>query len=738
MLAILEDVRLGLVSCYEVPQPELREGGILIRTAFSAVSAGTERAHREQVNKSLVGKALARPDQVRQVLDCARTDGIKAAYDRVRSRLSAISPLGYSCAGVVLATGQGVQEFQPGDRVACGGAGYASHCEINFVPKNLAVRVPDSVPLDAASLTTIGAIALQGFRQGQAVLGETVAVIGAGLVGVLTIQIAKAAGCRVIAIDLDPQRVERAKLFGADLALASADRQTAIWVKEFTSYGADVAILTAATPSSEPIELAANIVRDRGRIIAVGDVGLGVSRQPLYIKELSVALSRSYGPGRYDPQYEEGGVDYPIGYVRWTEKRNMQAFLELLASGAIKVGPLIERRCAVERGGAVYEELKNTGSYTVLVEYPAASPAREVLVSDHARVPTAQVPRQGELKVGCIGAGSFARDVIFPALRKAGQVSLHSVATASGVTSEAVRKSFDFARALTPGDLLKDPETHAVFVATRHDTHAQYAIASISHHKPVFVEKPLALNREQLDEIRCAYEAEQKAGRAPLLMVGFNRRFAPFSARVRQFFANRQEPMVVQVRVNAGYIPRDHWVQLSSGGGRIIGEFCHFVDWARSVVGSPIVGVTAKALPDGARYNRDNIVAILSFRDGSIANLLYLANGDKSIAKEHYEVFCEGSVACIRDFLTLELTRGGKTQRAKAGRDKGHNREIERTVEAMRGMVPSPIPFEELLEVSEATIAIAEAIGTGSSIPLPATQPALLVCEPTPSKGDGS
>lgn len=720
MRALLEDVRSGAVSSYEVPQPELRAGGVLVRTEFSALSAGTERAHREQAEKSLVAKALARPDLVRQLLDTARKEGIRAARQRVQNQLDTLSPLGYSCAGRVIAVGHNVQEFQPGDRVACGGAGYANHCEVNFVPKNLVARIPDSVPLDAAALTTIGAIALQGFRQSQAVLGETVAVIGAGLVGVLTIQLAKAAGCRVIAVDRDLARAQRAKQFGADLALCSAGNQTSFRAREFARYGADAAIITAATSSTEPIELAANILRDRGRIIVVGAVDLGVSRQPMYMKELSVYLSRSYGPGRYDPQYEEAGMDYPIGYVRWTEKRNMEAFLELLASRAINVGPLIERRCSIEEGGKPYEELNKTGVYTIVLEYPGASgePAAPPAISS---VEVARGPRPGALRVGCIGAGAFSRNVIFPALRKSRDVALHAVATASGVASESARRLFDFAHAATPPDLLQDGETDAVFVTTRHDSHARYVTTALANGKPVFVEKPLAISREELKEIRAAYEAEREKGRAPFLMVGFNRRFAPFSEELRQFFAQRQEPMILHARVNAGFISRDHWVQQNTGGGRIIGELCHFVDWARSVVGSPIVRVTANALPDGSRYSRDNVVATLSFRDGSIADLLYLANGDPSVPKEHYEVFCEGGVACLRDFCSLELTRGGKTRRRTARRDKGHSREIELTVEAMRGGGPSPIPFEELMEVSEASIAILEAIETARPAPVEAT-----------------
>ena len=525
-----------------------------MRTAFSAISAGTELAHLEQVKKSLLGKALARPDLVGQVVDFARTAGVKAAYQKVQSRLDALAPLGYSCCGVVIAVGQGVPEFQPGDRVACAGAGYASHCEVNFIPKNLAVRVPDGVPLEAASLSAIGAIALQGFRQSHAVLGEVVTVIGAGLVGVLTIQLAKAAGCRVIAIDRDPQRVERARNFGADLALGSADRDTLARVQEFTRYGADVAIITTASPSAEPVELAASISRDRGRIVVVGTVDLGVSRKAMYMKELSLVLSRSYGPGRYDSEYEEDGQDYPVGYVRWTEKRNMEAFLDLLASGAIQIAPFLERRCPVEHGSAAYEGVENGGAYTVLLEYPS----RALISMPAASSAALRVPRRGELRVSCIGAGSFARAILFPALRKSRGVTLHSVATASGVASESARRLFGFARAVPTAELLQDKDANAVFVLSRHDSHARCVVAALANHKPVLVEKPLAINREQLEEIRCAYQAEKEKSLAPFLMVGYNRRFAPFTEKVKQFFAGRVEPMVVQIRVNAGYVAHDH------------------------------------------------------------------------------------------------------------------------------------------------------------------------------------
>src|SRR5579862_1229758 len=406
MKAVLEDLKSGEVKAYDIPQPELRAGGILVRTAFSAISSGTERAKLEVGEKSLLGKALSRPDLVRQVVDFARNEGIKAAYQRVQSRLESLSPLGYSCSGLVIAVGDGVHEFQPGDRVACGGGGYANHSAINFVPKNLAVKVPDTVGLDAAALTTIGAIAMQGLRQSDIKLGENVAVIGAGLVGVLTIQLAKASGCKVIAIDLDPGRVERAVGFGADLGLVSSDARTPLAAKEFTAYGPDAVIVTAATRSAEPIELAAAIARDRGRIVIVGEVGLGVSRTNVYLKELSITLSRSYGPGRYDVDYEEGGIDYPVGYVRWTEKRNMEGFVDLLAARRVDVSRLIEKRYPVDRADSAYADIRESGSYTALLDYSVAEPPSTVAAPP---LPTRQTRSSGQFHVGCIGAGGFAR-----------------------------------------------------------------------------------------------------------------------------------------------------------------------------------------------------------------------------------------------------------------------------------------------------------------------------------------
>src|SRR5438093_9760985 len=490
MLALLTDRKSGEVSTYDVPAPELRPGGLLVRTQYSAISAGTERATLELSSKSLLAKAKARPDLVKQVIEYARQNGVNAAYEKVHAKLDTLTTLGYSCAGEVISVADGVHEFRAGDRVACGGGTYANHAEINFVPRNLAVRIPSQVSSAAASLTTIGAIAMQGVRQAEVGIGETVAVIGAGLVGVLTIQILRAAGCRVVAIDLSPQRVKRAAEFGSHLTVAANDPTLPSCIKEFSRYGVDAAILTAATDSVEPAEMAAKILRDRGRIIVVGAVGMGVSRSNMYMKELSLALSRSYGPGRYDPQYEEGGIDYPIGYVRWTERRNMEAFLDLLATGQIDVTPLVKHRYAIDQGARAYADLKN-GLHTAILEYSGAATMSKRNV---AAVVTERPHFNDEVRVGCIGAGSFAASVIFPNLKSIQSVRLQSVSTISGASAVSAQRAFKFETVQQPSELLDDSNVDSVFILTRHDTHANLVAQAMRAGQSVFVETPMAVD----------------------------------------------------------------------------------------------------------------------------------------------------------------------------------------------------------------------------------------------------
>ena len=716
MLALLEDMKTGRVAAYDVPAPELREGGILVRTAFSAISAGTEKASVEAGRKSLLKKAMARPDLVKQVLEYAQSNGVKAARQKVQARLETLTALGYSCSGFVLEVGAGAMGFQPGDRVACAGVGYASHSEVNFVPANLAVRIPDGVGLDAASLTTIGAIAVQGVRQANVTFGETVAVIGVGLVGVLAIQILRAAGCRVVAIDISGDRAATAVSLGAHLGLNTGDLGLERAVANFSRYGVDAALITAATKSADPLELAAKLLRDRGRISVIGDVGMGVSRSNMYKKEISLSMSRSYGPGRYDPRYEEGGQDYPIGFVRWTEKRNMEAFLDLLSGGSLQVETLLARRFPVEEGEGAYAAVEG-GSYTGIIDYHAPTDGRVAprpSIATHVH----QARPKDKLRVGCIGAGGFARGVIFPLLRSSVGVILESVATSTGAAATSARTGFGFTMAESPSELLANPNADVVFILTRHDSHAAYVESALEQGKGVFVEKPLAINREQLEMVQKAYVRALAENRSPFLMVGFNRRFSPLTKRLKDFFSGRTEPMLVHIRCNAGFIPRDSWIQDPENGGRIIGELCHFVDWARAVVGCPMETIIAAALPDAGRYSRDNVTVIIGFKDGSVANLLYAANGDRAVAKEYFEVFSGSSIARIDDFKALHLSRNGKTATLKSSGDKGHRREMELTIEAMKRGEDAPIPFEELVEVAKATLAIEDAIRTQQVVSL--------------------
>jgi len=702
MRAMLRDMGSGKIGVFDVPVPELRMGGILVRTSFSAISTGTERSQLETASRTLIGKALERPDVVRQVLGYARRNGLGAAYAKVRSQLESLNPVGYSCSGIVIGVAAGVRDFRCGDRVACAGAGYASHAEVNWVPQNLAVRVPENVPLDAAALSTIGAIALQGLRQSRAVIGETVVVIGAGLVGVLTTQLARAAGCRVIAVDRDPERARKSAEFGAHLGLISSDERLEDTVTAFSRYGADAAIVTAAAPSGEPIELAARLLRDRGRIVVVGTVSIDVPRSVLFQKELSLEMSRSYGPGRYDPHYEEDGQDYPIGYVRWTEKRNLEAFLDALSSGSMDVCSLLQKRCAIERAAEALDELGSGKSYTAILEYPQAATAKPAL---GPRL-VADASRSGELRVACIGAGGFAQAHILPNLRRRKSVQLQCVATASGTTAETARRKYGFNQACTSTEVLENPDVSSVFILSRNSTHAEYVVRALESGKQVFAEKPLAVTRQQLDEIRRAYERAAH----PFLMVGFNRRFAPATEQILEFFAGRHEPMMITIRVNAGYLPQEHWTQRASEGGRVIGELCHLVDWASFVVGHSITSVSAMSLPDSGRYSSDNLTATISFADGSLANLTYVANGERHLRKEYYEVFCQGTAARLDDFRVLELFKSGKSRRWKSAQDKGHNRQLEVVLGRMESGGLSPISLRELAEVAEATFRIDELV----------------------------
>jgi len=737
---VLQNLKTGTVELADVSIPLCQPGHLLIATRCSLISVGTERMVIEFARKNLLEKARARPDLVRQVLDKAQREGMLTTLESVRSRLDQPLALGYSSAGTVIAVGEGVTDIHVGDRVACAGGGYAVHAEVVSVPNNLVVKLPNSVDFESAAFTTLGAIALHGLRLAEPQLGETVAVIGLGLVGLLTVQLAKAAGCRVLGMDPNPDRCRLAEQLGCD-ATATSSSQFASRVSQFTDgHGADKVIICAATPSNEPVELAGRIARDRATVVAVGAVGMEIPRKLYYEKELTFRVSRSYGPGRYDPEYEEKGHDYPIGYVRWTENRNMQAFLQLLAEGKVNVKPLIIHRFPIEEAPKAYDLITGkTGEpfLGVLITYPDQPDlSRKIVLNQHqvSRI-THHASRSGidRVTIGLLGAGNFAVTTLLPNMKKVPGIEFIGVCTATGLSARHAGDKFGFRYCTTDeNQILNDPDINTVVIATRHHLHARQVIAALNAGKHVFCEKPLALNEDELRDIVKAYQQANRriseSANAQIrnpkseirnLMVGFNRRFAPMARQLKAFLADVHEPLVMHYRVNAGYIPPDHWVQdPEQGGGRIIGEVCHFVDFLTFLADALPVRVHARALPNDGRYRDDNVVITLEFADGSLGTITYVANGDKAFPKERVEVFGGGCVATLDDFRRLELVRGGrrKVVRSRLRRDKGHRGEWEAFVQALREGGPAPIPFEEIVATTLTTFAVVDSLRRGKLV----------------------
>lgn len=711
----------GTLRLVEAPPPALQPGGVLVATAASLISLGTEGQQVRQAEKNLIGQARERPDQVRQVIDSFRRTGFTATYRQVMTKLGTPLPLGYSAAGVVRAVGAGVEEFRVGDRVACAGGGHANHAELIYVPRTLCVPIPAGVSYEEAACATVGSVALHGARQIEPTLGEWVAVIGLGLVGQLAVQILRAHGCRVIGIDTDPEKVRLAADLGAEAALTRNDPTLEGTVRQRTAgRGWDAALITASSRTNDPVELAARLMRDRGRVIALGRVKLDLPRNAFYDKEIDLRVSRSYGPGRYDRAYEEQGQDYPIGYVRWTVQRNLEAFLALVAAGQVRLGPIITHRFALDDAEEAYDLLtaaptaeNGSGSAPlgVVFQYDLEKPQpTRVSIAKAASRPAPDAT----VGVGFIGAGSFARQLLLPPLAKMPRIRLVGVAAATGLSGGQTAEQFDFAYSTGDyRDILADPEVQVVFVATRHNLHAAIAAEALRAGKTVFVEKPLALS---WGELQAVVEAQRETGGR--LMVGFNRRFAPHARAVRDHFADRAEPLSLVVRVNAGFLPKDHWTQDAvTGGGRINGEACHFVDLLHYLVGSRPVEVEARLLSDSGRYNGDNLVATLVFADGSIGTLIYVAHGDRSLPKEWIEVTGAGRAASINDFREATLHGGGRSRRIRgSGQDKGHEAEVTAFVTRAWEGQPPPVAFDEAVFSTLATLAIVESAATGQRV----------------------
>lgn len=700
MKCVSQQLGSGEVRVVDSPAPQPKLGTVVVRSKVSVISAGTETMLLEFGRSSLLDKLRSQPERVKQVVEKVAADGLVPTLEAVRDRLGDSIAPGYCQAGIVLDAGDAAGPFSPGDRVVTNGP----HAEIVRVGHNLAARIPDNVDFEAAAFTPLAAIALQGVRLARPTVGETVVVFGLGLIGQLAVQIVRANGCRCIGLDTDPDRVALAERFGAVGVVVEEGASPVEVVRAHArGVGADAVLMTLASKSDEPMHLAAEMSRKRGRIVLVGVTGLNLRRADFYEKELSFQVSCSYGPGRYDPNYEEAGHDYPLPFVRWTEQRNFEAILDLMADGKVDAEPLITHRFAVEEVPAAYDLLLgDEPCLGVVLEYPeqgesAGEPAAAVTLREPS-TPT----RSGTGVAGVVGAGNFARRTLIPAARSAG-FEIRTVVSSSGFSAaiEAERAEATFASSETAA-VLDDPEIDTVFILTRHDSHARLAVRALAAGKHVFVEKPLGLSEPELRTIRDALESSER-----LLMVGFNRRFAPLARQLKELVDRRAGPLSLILTVNAGHIPADHWIQDPRiGGGRIVGEACHFIDLARFLAGAPIADLSVQSARAHNGAAIDDVAHLtIGFDDGSTAAVHYLATGSSRFPKERVEAFFDGKTVMIDNWRRLRGWSVSTSGRVLPRRmDKGHEAELEAFLAAVRAGGPPPIPLEEVFEVSDASL----------------------------------
>ena len=703
----------GAIKIADVPTPRVLPGCVLVQTATSLVSAGTERASLEFASKGLLQKARMRPDLVREVMNKVRRDGIVFAFSAARSRLDQPLALGYSSAGTIIEVGDGICDLAVGDRVACAGANVAVHAEFACVPRMLVARIHSAaVDFDSAAFTTLGSVVIHGVRTAEAKFGDLVALIGLGLLGQLTVQILNAAGCRVIGIDPRQDRAELAARMGA-LAVTSSEAEFRdLCFKHSGGHGVDSVLITAETASSGPVNLASEVSRDRGMVVAVGTVGMELQRKLYYEKELDFRVSRSYGPGRYDSAFEQKGRDYPIGYVRWTESRNMEAFLQLVADGKLKLKSLTTHSFAIERATEAYELISGRSPQAhlgVLIRYSQHKTASNTRLELIARKITRST--SATARIGMLGAGNFAQSILIPLLKRAPHTELLGICAANGARAQAAARKFDFSFCTTDEEqIYSDPTINTIVIATRHYQHADQVVGAIQSGKHVFCEKPLCLTEQELREIQRAYG---QCGRSLQLMVGFNRRFAPMARRMKQFLG--EGPFTMHYRVNAGPLPKDHWINdPEQGGGRILGEVCHFIDFLSFICGSSPRAMQSRAVSPAA--GEQDIAITIEFEDGSLGTISYACSGDRVFSKERVEIFGGGCVAVLDDFRRLELIRHGRKQsfRTWLTRDKGHAAEWKAFAEAVRSGRPTPISFEEIVVATTlATIRAVDSLRSG-------------------------
>jgi len=708
MKQVIQNFKTGELYVDDVPLPSLSEGMVLVENQYSLISAGTERGTVKVAQANLLNKARQRPDLVAQVIQNIKKEGLKATISKVRSKLDSLKAMGYSTSGVVLSSMDTNGLFKPGDRVACAGVDYASHAEIVAVPQNLVVKIPDEVSYEDAAFTTLGAIAMQGVRQADVRLGEKICVIGLGLLGQITCQLLRANGCAVFGIDLSESFVKIANEHSADKALLRNDPNLVNACNNFTNgHGFDTVIISAATQSNDPVELAGELAMKKGKVVVVGVVPMNVPRDPHYYrKEIDIKMSCSYGPGRYDVNYEEKGVDYPYAYVRWTEQRNMESFLDLIARKYINLKPLTTHIIEIDDAEKAYDIILGKVKehhIGILLKYSEneAKSASMVTVSNKPL---------SAINAGFIGAGSFAQSYLIPNVKASG-CSLQGVVTSRGITAKNVADKFGFNFCSSDvKDILNNENINTLFIATPHSTHAGLVIESLKANKSVFVEKPLAINTEELESV-----IETKKDHTQPLMVGFNRRFAPVCESIKKEFQNIGEPMVINIRINAGFIPKDNWLQQKdTGAGRLIGEMCHFIDLMQYFTGSEPVKVFAECIStaNDKITPADNIAIVIKFKDGSVGNLIYLANGDKGMPKELIEVFGGSKIAVINDFRDGLIYRNGKAIKLKSS-GKGHKEEVTAFTNALKSGNESPISFRSICLTTLTTFKIHDSLFTG-------------------------
>ncbi len=726
MKQVIQNYRTGRLEIIDAPVPLCRRGSVLVRNHASLISVGTERSIIETAGKSLLGKARARPDLVKQVMDKAGKEGYLKTFREILNRMDDPVPLGYSSAGVVVEAGADVRLFSPGDRVACIGAGHACHAEFILVPENLCSRLPAVTSFEEASFGMLGAIALHGVRCAKLTFGESVAVIGLGLLGLLTVQILKAYGCKVIGADIDTTKIDWAKKTGIADSFTSEDDFKRYAKKSTGGSGVDAVIITASTKSPAPVHTAVEIARHGARIVVVGIADIHPERNEMWHKELEIIVSRGAGPGTLDPLYENQGVDYPPGYVRWTENRNLGKFLELVAEKRVNVQTLISHRFPVGDAEEVYKKLLTPGGEAhigVVLEYPSAEDGavapgtRTLYLSEKSGVNSKFLG--GQVHLGVIGAGLFGKAVFLPILKKTANAHCHTICTSSGMTAHHVARKYGFTRFTTDySEIMNVREINAVMILTPHSMHAQMVLLAFSNGKHVFVEKPLCISEEELVSIISAHEEKRDL----CLMVGYNRRFSPHTERILFHLSGRKDPLVIHYRINAGFIPSDHWVHSKEeGGGRVVGEICHFIDLMQYLTKSQVARVFAERVSGNnqSTVNNDNIVVTLKFRDGSVGDITYSAAGDKSFSREQIEIFSEGTTIISTDFKRTTLYRNGRGQSFKTlNQQIGYREELVHFIQAVLGKESLRQLPEEIFNSTEAVFCIDRSLETGLPVPV--------------------